>query len=106
MASQNSRSVMRALAAVPLEQRQALELAFFAGLSHSEIADMLSTAIWSLRTTPCQRVIIRPVVLVGIIRPLLLQLGALHWLSPAILWTKYMCIEVVFYQQVWRLHRR
>jgi Sigma-70, region 4 len=84
MASQNSRSVMRALAAVPLEQRQALELAFFAGLSHSEIADMSSTAIWSLRTTPCQRVI-RPVVLVGIIRPLLLQLGAVHWLSRTII---------------------
>jgi RNA polymerase sigma-70 factor, ECF subfamily len=50
MASQNSRSVMRALAAVPLEQRQALELAFFAGLSHSEIADRLGEPLGTVKT--------------------------------------------------------
>jgi RNA polymerase sigma-70 factor (ECF subfamily) len=41
IANQSSRSVLRALAEVPSEQRQALELAFFAGLSHSEIAGRL-----------------------------------------------------------------
>jgi len=50
MASQNSRSVMRALAAVPLEQRQALELAFFAGLSHSEIAHRLGEPLGTVKT--------------------------------------------------------
>jgi RNA polymerase sigma-70 factor (ECF subfamily) len=45
IASQSSRSVMRALAVVPPEQRQALELTFFAGLSHSEIADRLEVPL-------------------------------------------------------------
>jgi RNA polymerase sigma-70 factor, ECF subfamily len=50
IASQSSRSVMRALADVPLEQRQALELAFFAGLSHSEIADRLGEPLGTVKT--------------------------------------------------------
>jgi RNA polymerase sigma-70 factor (ECF subfamily) len=50
MASQNSRSVMRALAAVPIEQRMALELAFFAGLSHSEIAERLGEPLGTVKT--------------------------------------------------------
>jgi RNA polymerase sigma-70 factor (ECF subfamily) len=48
--SQNSRSVMRALTYVPSEQRQALELAFFAGLSHSEIADQLGEPLGTVKT--------------------------------------------------------
>jgi len=50
MTSQNSRAVMRALAAVPAEQRQALELAFFAGLSHSEVADRLGEPLGTVKT--------------------------------------------------------
>jgi RNA polymerase sigma-70 factor (ECF subfamily) len=50
IAGQSSRSVMRALAAVPSEQRQALELAFFAGLSHSEIADQLGEPLGTVKT--------------------------------------------------------
>jgi RNA polymerase sigma-70 factor (ECF subfamily) len=50
MASQSSRSVKRALEAVPVEQRQALELAFFAGLSHSEIADHLGEPLGTVKT--------------------------------------------------------
>lgn len=50
IASQSRRSVMRALEAVPLEQRQALELAFFAGLSHSEIADQLGEPLGTVKT--------------------------------------------------------
>jgi len=48
--SQNRRSVMRALAAVPSEQREALELAFFAGLSHSEIADRVGEPLGTVKT--------------------------------------------------------
>jgi RNA polymerase sigma-70 factor (ECF subfamily) len=48
--SQSSRSVMRALAAVPSEQRHALELAFFAGLSHSEIAGLLGEPLGTVKT--------------------------------------------------------
>ena len=50
IASQSSRSVMRALAAVPSEQREALELAFFGGLSHSEIADRLGEPLGTVKT--------------------------------------------------------
>ena len=50
IASQSNRSVSRALAAVPSEQRQALELAFFAGLSHSEIAERLGAPLGTVKT--------------------------------------------------------
>jgi RNA polymerase sigma-70 factor (ECF subfamily) len=50
MASQSSRSVKRALAAVPSEQREVLELAFFAGLSHSEIAEQLGEPLGTVKT--------------------------------------------------------
>jgi RNA polymerase sigma-70 factor (ECF subfamily) len=50
MVSQSSRSVKLALAAVPSEQREALELAFFAGLSHSEIAERLGEPLGTVKT--------------------------------------------------------
>jgi len=43
-------SVTRALAAVPSEQREALELSFFAGLSHAEIADRLGEPLGTGKT--------------------------------------------------------
>ena len=43
-------SVTRALAAVPSEQREALELSFFAGLSHAEIADRLGEPLGTVKT--------------------------------------------------------
>jgi RNA polymerase sigma-70 factor (ECF subfamily) len=48
--SESGRSVMRALMAIPSEQRRALELAFFAGLSHSEIADRLGEPLGTVKT--------------------------------------------------------
>jgi RNA polymerase sigma-70 factor (ECF subfamily) len=39
--SQSSRTMKRALEALPAEQRMALELAFFDGLSHAEVATRL-----------------------------------------------------------------
>jgi len=50
IASQSGRSVTRALAAVPWEQRQALELAYFAGLTHSEIAGRLGEPLGTVKT--------------------------------------------------------
>lgn len=48
--SQNGRAVARALAAVPTDQRQALEMAFFAGLSHSEIAERLGQPLGTVKS--------------------------------------------------------
>ena len=50
MASQSGRSVKRALAAIPAEQRQALEMAYFAGLSHAEIAEQLGEPLGTVKT--------------------------------------------------------
>ena len=48
--NESRRSVMRALAEVPIEQRQAFELAFFEGFSHSEIADQLGEPLGTVKT--------------------------------------------------------
>ncbi len=50
ISNQSTRSVMRALEAVPSEQREALELAFFAGLTHSEIAERLGEPLGTVKT--------------------------------------------------------
>lgn len=50
IATQGNRAVMRALALVPAEQRQALDLAFFAGLTHSEIAERLGEPLGTVKT--------------------------------------------------------
>lgn len=50
VSSQVSRSVRQAMADVPFEQRQAIELAFFAGLSHGEIASQLGEPLGTVKT--------------------------------------------------------
>lgn len=50
VSSQVSRSVRQAMADVPFEQRQAIELAFFAGLSHGEIANRLGEPLGTVKT--------------------------------------------------------
>jgi RNA polymerase sigma-70 factor, ECF subfamily len=47
---QANSSIMRALAAVPPEQRAALELAFFSGFSHSEIAERLGEPLGTVKS--------------------------------------------------------
>jgi RNA polymerase sigma-70 factor, ECF subfamily len=48
--SQSSRSLAQALGVLSLEQREALEFAFFRGLSHSEIADRLGVPLGTVKT--------------------------------------------------------
>jgi RNA polymerase sigma-70 factor (ECF subfamily) len=47
---QTGHAVSRALEAVPRDQRVALELAFFSGLSHSEIASQLCEPLGTVKT--------------------------------------------------------
>jgi RNA polymerase sigma-70 factor (ECF subfamily) len=45
-----ARSVQSALAALPATQRRVLELAYFKGLTHMEIADVLQTPLGTVKT--------------------------------------------------------
>jgi len=46
---EEAKEVRSALAALPAEQSRAIELAYFGGFSHSEIADMLQTPIGTVK---------------------------------------------------------
>ena len=48
--SQRRQFVQQCLAELPVDQRQAIELAFFRGLSHSEIAEALKQPLGTIKT--------------------------------------------------------
>ena len=47
--SETAENVRHALARLPAEQRQSIELAFFGGLSHSEIAERLAVPLGTVK---------------------------------------------------------
>jgi RNA polymerase sigma-70 factor (ECF subfamily) len=48
--SQRRRRVMAALATLPAEQRQVVEMAFYTGLTHSELAERLGQPLGTVKT--------------------------------------------------------
>jgi RNA polymerase sigma-70 factor, ECF subfamily len=46
---EESRAVRGALSALPAEQRQVIELAYFGGFTHAQIADMLGTPVGTVK---------------------------------------------------------
>ena len=46
---EESRAVRGALSALPAEQRQVIELAYFGGFTHSQIAEMLGTPVGTVK---------------------------------------------------------
>jgi RNA polymerase sigma-70 factor, ECF subfamily len=50
MLAQEQTTVRRAIRTLPPEQRQALELAFFRGLTHNEIAATLGVPLGTIKT--------------------------------------------------------
>jgi RNA polymerase sigma-70 factor (ECF subfamily) len=48
--TQRRRQVMTALSTLPAEQRQAVELAFYSGLTHSELAERLGQPLGTIKT--------------------------------------------------------
>jgi RNA polymerase sigma-70 factor (ECF subfamily) len=51
--AQEQRLVRQAMAKLGKEQRQAIELAFFSGLSHSEVAETLGAPLGTIKTRIC-----------------------------------------------------
>src|SRR5581483_3210408 len=49
MLSQQQNAIARALCALPPDQREALELAFFSGLTHTEIASTLGIPLGTIK---------------------------------------------------------
>ena len=57
LSAEQVKSVQRALNELPIAQRMALELAYYEGLTHAEIADRLSEPLGTVKTRIRQAVI-------------------------------------------------